>query len=35
MGSEKYPNENEFDEFVKKHGGYNNAFTEAEYVSVT
>ncbi|KAK2144641.1 hypothetical protein LSH36_740g00013 [Paralvinella palmiformis] len=31
MGSEKYPNENEFDEFVRKHGGENNAFTECEY----
>lgn len=30
MGSEKYPNENAFDEFIKNHGGYNNASTSGE-----
>lgn len=28
MGSEKYPEENEFDQFVNKHGGQSNAETE-------
>lgn len=32
MGSEKYPDENEFDDFVKKHGGGSNAYTECEWV---
>ena len=27
MGTEKYPSENEYSEFIKDHGGYNNAFT--------
>ena len=31
MGNEKYPGENEFDEFLSKHGGDNNAYTEQEY----
>ena len=34
MGSEKYPEENEFDSFIRKHGGDNNAYTECEWVSV-
>lgn len=28
MGSEKYPKENEFDQFVSAHGGFDNAYTE-------
>lgn len=28
MGSEKYPDENEYDAFLAKHGGSSNAFTE-------
>lgn len=28
MGSEKYPDENEYDSFLAKHGGSSNAFTE-------
>jgi nardilysin len=28
LGSEKYPQENEFDSFVSSHGGYSNAYTE-------
>lgn len=31
MGSEKYPKENEFDQYVSSHGGYDNAYTENEY----
>ena len=27
MGSEKYPEENEYSEFIKNNGGYSNAFT--------
>ncbi|XP_044171596.1 nardilysin-like [Acropora millepora] len=30
MGSEKYPDENEFDVFIKKHGGSDNALTDCE-----
>lgn len=30
MGSEKYPAENEWSEFVSKHGGSENACTDAE-----
>ncbi|BES93426.1 nardilysin [Nesidiocoris tenuis] len=33
MGSEKYPKENEFDAFIKRHGGSDNAFTECEYTT--
>lgn len=33
MGSEKYPDENAFDSFIKKHGGNDNAFTDCERVS--
>lgn len=29
MGSEKYPVENDFDAFMSKHGGSENAFTES------
>ena len=28
MGSEKYPDENEYDSFLARHGGSSNAFTE-------
>lgn len=31
MGSEKYPKENEFDQFVSSNGGADNAMTECEY----
>lgn len=27
QGTEKYPKENEYAEFIKNNGGYNNAFT--------
>ena len=27
MGTEKYPIENEYSEFISNNGGYNNAFT--------
>ena len=30
MGSQKYPIENHYDEFLKSHGGTSNAFTEGE-----
>ncbi|KAK9808961.1 hypothetical protein WJX72_007074 [[Myrmecia] bisecta] len=30
MGSEKYPDENEYDSFLTNHGGASNAFTEME-----
>lgn len=30
MGSQRYPGEDEFDEFVSSHGGYTNAHTDAE-----
>lgn len=33
MGSEKYPKQNEFDAFLKKHGGLSNASTDCERVS--
>ena len=32
MGSEKYPDENAFDAFIKKHGGSDNASTDCERV---
>ena len=32
MGSAKYPDENAFDIFIKQHGGYTNAHTDAESV---
>jgi len=28
MGSAKYPDENEYDDYLTKHGGSSNAFTE-------
>ena len=28
MGSKKYPDENEYDSYLTKHGGASNAFTE-------
>lgn len=31
MGSEKYPDENAYDDYLSKHGGYSNAYTEAEH----
>ena len=30
LGTEKYPNENEYSEYLSKHGGYSNAFTDKE-----
>ena len=32
MGSDKYPEENRFDAFITKHGGYSNASTDCELV---
>lgn len=31
MGSVKYPDENDYDAYLSKHGGSSNAFTETEY----
>ncbi|KAJ7533128.1 hypothetical protein O6H91_13G034400 [Diphasiastrum complanatum] len=31
MGSSKFPDENEYDNFLSKHGGSSNAFTETEF----
>ncbi|KAG0572112.1 hypothetical protein KC19_VG069600 [Ceratodon purpureus] len=31
MGSEKFPDENEYDNFLSKHGGGSNAFTDTEF----
>jgi nardilysin len=31
MGSEKFPKENEFDQYIASHGGFDNAYTESEY----
>lgn len=33
MGSEKYPSENDFDQFIKKAGGYVNADTDFDETS--
>ncbi|XP_014248916.1 nardilysin-like [Cimex lectularius] len=33
MGSSKYPKENEFDSFITKNGGSDNATTECEYTT--
>ncbi len=33
MGTKKYPKEAGFSEFIKTHGGQNNAFTEDQYTS--
>jgi nardilysin len=30
MGSEKYPDENDFDNFIQKYGGSSNACTDCE-----
>ena len=30
QGTEKYPRENEYDEYISNNGGYNNAFTSLE-----
>ena len=32
LGSDKYPVENAFDAFIKKHGGNSNAYTDCERV---
>lgn len=34
MGSEKYPDENYFDAFLKNFGGASNAFTDVERVGI-
>jgi len=31
MGTKKYPKENYYDEFISKHGGYDNASTGDDY----
>ena len=31
LGTEKYPGENSYDKFLSRHGGSDNAFTEAEH----
>ncbi|XP_020086086.1 nardilysin-like isoform X2 [Ananas comosus] len=31
MGSSEYPDENEYDSYLSKHGGSTNAYTETEY----
>lgn len=35
MGSEKYPEENDFDDYVSGHGGHTNAWTDHERVSIS
>jgi nardilysin len=30
MGSDKHPTENAYDDYLSRHGGFSNAFTEAE-----
>lgn len=30
MGSEKYPKENEYSEYLSKHSGYSNAYTSSD-----
>lgn len=35
MGSKKYPDENEYDSFLTKHGGASNAFTELVRLAIT
>jgi insulysin len=30
QGTEKYPSENEYSEYMKDNGGYNNAFTSSD-----
>lgn len=34
LGTSKYPTENEYEEFLNKHGGYSNAYTDMEDVSI-
>jgi secreted Zn-dependent insulinase-like peptidase len=34
MGSEKYPDENDFDKFVNTNGGNSNAATDCEKVCI-
>ena len=31
MGTEKYPKENDYNEFINKHGGHDNASTGEDY----
>lgn len=33
LGSEKYPDSDEYNNFFSKHGGYNNAWTDDEYTT--
>jgi nardilysin len=33
MGSEDFPGENEYDDFLVKHAGSSNAYTDAEYTN--
>ncbi len=33
MGSEKFPEESDFDAYLKKYGGSSNAYTDCERVS--
>ena len=33
MGSEKYPDENEFNKLLTSNGGYSNAYTENEFTN--
>jgi len=33
QGTEKYPNEKEYIEYIKNNGGYNNAFTTTQDTS--
>ncbi len=33
MGSDKYPDENAFDSFIQKHGGFDNAHTDCEHTT--
>ena len=35
MGSKKYPDENEYNSYLTKHGGSSNAFTELVRVAIT
>jgi len=34
MGSEKYPNDNDFDNYLSQYGGSSNAYTECEQVNL-
>ncbi|KAJ1565819.1 Insulinase (Peptidase M16), partial [Nowakowskiella sp. JEL0078] len=33
MGTEKYPTENDYSEFLSKHGGYSNAYTSTDHTN--